>query len=109
MNVETREYLKARQASVKKEAFDSKENTSTNALLLDASGAAELLGFTRQYLYELSSSGRLGPMPIYFGKRSRWSRFELIQWVKAGCPNRQKWLLIKENAEITARKYLKST
>jgi predicted DNA-binding transcriptional regulator AlpA len=102
MNVETREYLKSRQAGAKKEASESRESTSTKVLLLDASGAAELLGFTRQYLYELSSSGRLGPMPIYFGKRSRWSRYELINWVKAGCPNRQKWLLIKENVENTA-------
>ena len=69
-----------------------------NALLLDASGASALLGFTRQYFYQLQSSGRLGPMPMHFGRRARWSKFELIAWVKSGCPGREKWLeLLKTN------------
>ena len=104
MNLETKEYLRHRQQSggVIETEPDERENICTDGLLLDAGSAAELLGFTRQFLYDMHKSGRLGPMPIYFGKRSRWSRFELENWVKAGCPNRQNWLLIKKNEEITA-------
>jgi len=42
MNIETKEYLKTRQAGQKrkKDASESRENISSESLLLDASGAA---------------------------------------------------------------------
>jgi len=103
MNIETKEYLKSR-AGIKKSKVKTEpdHNGAHNALLLDAPGAAGLLGFTRQYFYQLQSSGRLGPEPFYFGKRTRWSRFELESWVRAGCPNREKWLELMKTEKITA-------
>lgn len=103
MDLATRENLNARQrAGIKKSQTKTEpdHNGACEALLLDASGAAGLLGFTRQYFYQLQSSGRLGPMPIYFGKRSRWSKYELQAWVRAGCPDRGKWLEIKKTENI---------
>ena len=103
MDVETRKFLDTRRAG-RKEAHEEPDGSGENrdALLLDASGASALLGFTRQYFYQLQSSGRLGPMPIHFGRRARWSRFELTAWVKSGCPQRSQWLeLIKTENILT--------
>lgn len=112
MEEKTREYLRSRQraglknSQVKTEQDHSGENISREALLLDASGAAKLLGLTKQYFYELQSSGRLVPMPIKFGNRSRWSRFELRAWVKNDCPPRERWLLIKKPIKSRPKNFL---
>jgi len=102
MDEETREYLNTRQRTGPKKARSEPDGEGENqsALLLDASGAAGLLGFTRQYFYQLQSSGRLGPMPMHFGRRARWSKFELIAWVKSGCPAREKWLELLKTDDI---------
>ena len=63
-------------------------------ILLDAKQAAAMLGIGRAHLYALHSSGRL-PMPIHLGRRTLWRADELKDWVKAGCPNRQRWLAAK--------------
>ena len=44
---------------------------------------------------EVESVPGLSPFPIHFGKRTRWSRFELIAWIQAECPDRKKWQEIK--------------
>ena len=62
-----------------------------DALLLSAQDAAELLSITRSHFYALHSSGRLGPLPIQLGRRTLWRREELVNWVAAGCPVREKW------------------
>jgi predicted DNA-binding transcriptional regulator AlpA len=102
MDEETKKILKNKQRAGHKKAQSEPNGNgeNQNALLLDASGAAGLLGFTRQYFYQLQSSGRLGPMPIHFGKRTRWSRFELVAWVKSGCPAREKWFELMETESI---------
>jgi len=105
MDEETRKFLDTRRAGRKEERRESDgSGENRDALLLDASGAAGLLGFTRQYFYQLQSSGRLGPMPIHFGRRARWSRFELTAWVKSGCPPRSQWLSIQETESISKQK-----
>lgn len=63
-----------------------------DTLLLSADAAATLLGVGRSHFYGLHSSGRLGPMPIRLGRRTLWSRQELEEWVKCGCPGRQQWI-----------------
>ena len=71
-------------------------------LLLDAEEASRMLGISRSNFYALLSSGRIGPEPINLGKRVLWKRTDLELWVENDCPNRQKWLLIKEDRKITA-------
>lgn len=71
-------------------------------LLLSAEEAARLLGIARSHLYQLHSSGRLGPLPVKLGKRSLWNRKELEAWTDAGCPVREKWLLVKVESRIPA-------
>jgi predicted DNA-binding transcriptional regulator AlpA len=61
-------------------------------LTLTARDAAVLLGISRAQFFKLHASGKLGPMPVYFGARApRWSREELAEWVRAGAPCRQTW------------------
>jgi len=62
-------------------------------LLLTASEAARLIGISRAKFYAMHSSGRLGPLPVSFGKScTRWIRTELESWVEARCPSRDIWL-----------------
>jgi len=61
-------------------------------ILVDAKGAAAILGLGRTLLYQLHASGRLGPRPVKLGKRSLWVRAELEDWAAAGCPTREEWL-----------------
>jgi len=60
------------------------------ALLLDAAGAAAVLGLSRSAFYQLDVSG-LVPGPVRLGTIRRWSRDELRRWVEEGCPPRTKW------------------
>lgn len=60
-------------------------------LLLKSEDAAEMLGISRTHLYQLSSTGEIGPRPLKLGKCSVWSYLELRAWVAAGCPRREEW------------------
>jgi predicted DNA-binding transcriptional regulator AlpA len=66
-------------------------NANIESLLVSASDAASLLGISRALLYQMHSTGELGPLPIPFGRRKLFSVDELRSWVNAGCPNRDKW------------------
>jgi len=73
---------------------------SEQPLLLDAGEVARLLGISRSNFYSLLSSGQIGPEPIHLGKRTLWKRAELEAWVRADCPTRDKWLVLKETEKI---------
>ena len=64
-------------------------------LLVSAKEAASLLSVSRAKFYSMFSTGRLGPLPVSFGKAQRWSTCELRRWVDCGCPNRDKWVELK--------------
>ena len=67
----------------------------TDSLMLSAESSADLIGVGRTLFRSMHSSGRLGPLPVKFGRRILWSRKELENWVTAGCPNRSKWIKMK--------------
>jgi len=56
--------------------------------LLTAREAAELLGYTRNYVYQLARQQRI-PATKAPGKRGRWflRRDRILQWVDQGCPS----------------------
>lgn len=58
--------------------------------LLDARESAALCGMSRAAWYKQLSAGKV-PRPVKIGSLSRWRRDELIRWIDAGCPSRQKW------------------
>jgi excisionase family DNA binding protein len=70
----------------------------SDSLLVNAKEAASLLGVGRSLLYQMHSSGRLGPSPVRLGRTVRWRRSELKRWVDCGCPGRVKWIAIEKGA-----------
>ncbi len=74
--------------------MDERDN-NVNALLLSAKGVGRLLDIGERFVWALHSSGELGPLPIRLGKRTLWSRFELMDRVKARCPRREVWVTMK--------------
>lgn len=64
-----------------------------NKLLIDAALMGEFLGIPRLKVYQLLGTDRI-PLPINlgFGRAPRWSIFELLEWVEAGCPGRGEWI-----------------
>ena len=60
------------------------------SLLLGAKEAARLLDMSEEKFRRLDQQGRV-PSPIRLSRFKKWSRFELIEWVKARCPNRKDW------------------
>ena len=64
------------------------------SFLVDAAGAAKLLGVGKSLFYEMATSGRLGPMPIKFNSKKLYSVPELRNWVLHKCPSRDEWLRI---------------
>lgn len=72
------------------------KSNSVEAVLLSAEQTAELLGgFSQSHLWQLHSQGRI-PKPVKLGRRTLWVRAELLAYVEAGCPNRQRWEAMKQ-------------
>lgn len=64
--------------------------------MLTSAEVAERLRISRTLLYELRTGGRL-PRPVRLGRRILWPRQEIDLWVQAGCPNVQKWEILKKS------------
>jgi len=65
-------------------------------LLLTTDEDAGTLRITRAHFHRLHLSGRLGVMPTRLGRCVRWNREDLEGWCRAGCPCRERWLVMKE-------------
>lgn len=59
-------------------------------LLLTARQVAAELGLSERKVWLLNSGGLL-PAPIRLGRSTRWRRTDVAEWVRAGCPAREKW------------------
>jgi predicted DNA-binding transcriptional regulator AlpA len=68
------------------------------ALLIDIRQLSALLRRSVASLERDQAAGRL-PAPVYVGGSRRWRRAEVEEWVKAGCPRRDRW----EAARAVAR------
>ena len=60
-------------------------------VVLTAAEAAEILGISVRHFQSCLATGRLGPQPIALGRAKRWRKDELLSWVAAGAPPRDKW------------------
>jgi predicted DNA-binding transcriptional regulator AlpA len=54
----------------------------------------ELLKISRAQFYRLKASGRL-PAPVRFGRLCRWLLAEVLAWLRAEAPPRERWDDIK--------------
>lgn len=55
-------------------------------LLINAMEAAQLLGVPVAILREWTTSGKCPPVRMELGQGGRWSRLELEEWTRRGCP-----------------------
>lgn len=61
-------------------------------VLVDAVGAAAMLGISTSMFHRLLSSGRIGPQKISFGSKCvRFSVQEIREYSRAGCPAKVDW------------------
>ncbi|MHC4539735.1 MAG: helix-turn-helix transcriptional regulator [Planctomycetota bacterium] len=68
------------------------------AELLTVPQVARLTGWGESVVRQRDRKGLL-PAPLRFGGTIQWSRKELLAWIGAGGPPRQKWELIKQRKE----------
>jgi predicted DNA-binding transcriptional regulator AlpA len=47
------------------------------------------------------SAGRL-PKALMLGGRKRWRKAEILAWIAAGCPDRKRWEVLKQNERSTS-------
>lgn len=67
-------------------------NKSVEPILLSVADTAKALSISKPMLYQMISDGRFGLMSIRFGRKRLYPVDELKSWVKARCPNREKWM-----------------
>jgi excisionase family DNA binding protein len=68
------------------------------SLLLSADQLAHELSVSTRTISRLASSGKL-PKPLRLGRSVRWRRDEVVSWLAAGCPDRQKWEAVRAKVE----------
>ena len=63
---------------------------ASEGLLIDIGQLSALLRRSVASLERDQSAGRL-PAQVYVGGSRRWRRAEIVAWVAAGCPPRERW------------------
>lgn len=74
-------------------------DTADDRLLLSNRDVARLMGISESHLHALKQSGRFGPGPIRLGRTVRYSRNELIAWLRHKAPSRHRWETLKQTVE----------
>jgi hypothetical protein len=65
-------------------------------LMLDSGDMAEFLGVPQKVMTQLAYTDRVPcPCRLGLGTCFRWGVMELLEWVEAGCPRRDKWIEIR--------------
>ena len=67
-------------------------------LTVSAKDLAPRLGISLRHCRRLDRMGRL-PRPVRLGKSVRWSLDEVMEWISAGCPDRQRWESMKRKQQ----------
>ena len=69
-------------------------NLNTNSIAISAKELATLLGVSLRQIWRLNATAKL-PKPVRLGGSVRWLREEIAAFLKAGCPDRQIWEIMK--------------
>ncbi len=67
-------------------------------LLVKIDDAARMLGMSKTAFKTHLAAGRIGPMPIRFGRSVRFSVAELADWCAQGCEGRQRWVEVQSES-----------
>lgn len=68
-----------------------------DALMIDAERLAQLLDVSVSLVRKMDRSGKI-PAPLKLGSCVRWRVDEIAAWVRADCPDRQRWAIMREAA-----------
>lgn len=66
------------------------ERCDSAQLIVGAKHVAIMLGISLRTVRSMDASGKL-PLPVRIGGLVSWRKQELIDWVEAGCPDRETW------------------
>lgn len=69
---------------------DVKIQIELERLALSVDEVAGLLGVSARHTWKLHATGRV-PRPVRLGRSVRWQRKELLAWLDAGAPTRDRW------------------
>ncbi len=72
---------------------------TTPPLLADRMLSARLLGISVKTFDRLRVTRRIGPQPIRLGSKVPWRVDELRRWIKARCPNADRWRQIEPEGD----------
>ena len=64
------------------------------SLVVRAKELAKLLSVSLVHIRRLDSAGKL-PSAVRLGNCVAWRRAEIEEWIKAGSPNRERWMAIQ--------------
>lgn len=65
----------------------------SSRLAYAAAELADAMGVSERHIWAMHADGRLGPLPISFGRAKRWNVQEVRDWLNAGAPPRSEWQL----------------
>lgn len=63
--------------------------------LLTVLQVCSLLNISRAEFYRLNQSGKFAPLQIGLCRKVLYLRFEVENWLRAGCPNRKQWQVMR--------------
>ena len=63
--------------------------------LLSAKTLGNMLSLSKRQVFRLNSCGKL-PAPIRIGGSVRWDESEIVDFLRAGAPDRKTWEAMKE-------------
>ena len=70
------------------------------SLMIGVKELAAMIQRSTRSIWRDTSSGKL-PKPVRLGGSARWRRKEIIAWIDAGCPSREKWEEMEGNKCLT--------
>ena len=63
--------------------------------LLTAKTLGQMLSLSKRQIFRLNSCGKI-PAPIRIGGSVRWIESEIVEFIKAGAPDRKSWEAMKQ-------------
>jgi predicted DNA-binding transcriptional regulator AlpA len=72
---------------------------SVQPSLMSAVELAAMTGRSVRSIWRDNAAGRL-PRPVRLGGAVRWRRNEIVEWIAAGCPNRETWDCMEESRHV---------
>lgn len=71
--------------------------------LLTADEAAKMCAMSKSSFLKLANTGK-APEGLKLERLRRWRRREILGWISAGCPDREKWEWMKDAADSSSTK-----